>query len=117
MKTSRIPRKMPQTWQGWVLFCLFAALLFWLNQRDAVQQPPVAYEQEQGFTARCVQVVDGDTLDVQKDGQRERIRLLGIDCMEGHNETKQSQQARHLGLSPAAVRTFSEEATAWMRSR
>jgi hypothetical protein len=34
------------------------------------------------FTARCVAVLDGDTIEVLREGWRTRIRLEGIDCPE-----------------------------------
>jgi micrococcal nuclease len=41
--------------------------------------------------ARVTRVVDGDTIDVDLGGHRERVRLLGIDTPETHHPTKPVQ--------------------------
>ncbi len=57
---------------GVVALCL--SLLFSL---------PIALQAaSQSFTAKCVNIVDGDTVDVSRDGATIRIRLEGIDCPE-----------------------------------
>ncbi len=38
------------------------------------------------FTARCIYVVDGDTIDVRVDSKTFRIRLEGIDCPESSQD-------------------------------
>lgn len=43
-----------------------------------------------------VKVIDGDTIDVTRNGQRERIRLIGIDCPE--SVTEEGKQATHFVL-------------------
>ena len=39
-------------------------------------------ESADNFTGKCVGVIDGDTIDVLRDGKAQRIRLDGIDCPE-----------------------------------
>lgn len=45
--------------------------------RETAARPPAA-----GFQGKVVAVIDGDTLDVLRDGAAHRIRLAGIDCPE-----------------------------------
>jgi len=35
------------------------------------------------ITGCCSRVVDGDTIDIESDGETYRIRFLGVDCPEG----------------------------------
>jgi micrococcal nuclease len=47
-----------------------------------------------GRTAYVEKVVDGDTLTVRVDGQRVKIRVLGIDCPESHANEKCARDGR-----------------------
>lgn len=52
-------------------------------------------------------VYDGDT--VQVDDYR-KVRLIGIDALDAHNEEKRRRQAAELGLSESAVTRWAERA-------
>lgn len=56
-----------------------------------------------GIEARLVRITDGDTIVVEVDGQRERVRLIGIDTPE----------TKH---SPRGPEPFADEATNALRS-
>lgn len=43
---------------------------------------PAASALPPAFRAECTRIVDGDTIDVSRDGETVRIRLEGIDCPE-----------------------------------
>ncbi len=60
-------------------------------------------------------VYDGDTIEVA--GVRESIRLIGVDALDAHNETKADRQAGRYGLSPKQVRRWADEATTFLRGR
>ncbi len=45
------------------------------------------------FTAQCLFVLDGDTMEVSRDGDRIRIRLEGIDCPEKDEPFAQEAKA------------------------
>lgn len=47
----------------------------------AVQASSVLAEQ---FTGKVVAIIDGDTIEVMREGRAERVRLNGIDCPESH---------------------------------
>ncbi|NLW51265.1 MAG: hypothetical protein GXY85_10580 [Candidatus Brocadiaceae bacterium] len=53
-------------------------------------------------------VYDGDTIEVSGVG---KVRVLGIDTPDGHNEEKTAAQASRYGLTPPQVRRWAEEAT------
>ena len=57
---------------------LLLSFLF-LMQQFLVRKPPVPSD---GEWYTVVKVIDGDTIDVEKDGLKERIRLVGIDTPE-----------------------------------
>ena len=78
------------------------------DKGDASKDLPVG----EVLAGLCTKVVDGDTIDVKVAGRSQRIRILGIDCMETHNKEKQAQQARRLNLSVAEVRRLGQQATA-----
>ena len=45
------------------------------------------------FSGRCVAVLDGDTIEVHRDGRAVRIRLEGTDCPErGQDSSQRSKQ-------------------------
>lgn len=43
---------------------------------------PESFAQNAGYSAYCVAVIDGDTIQVKTKGGQQRIRLYGIDCPE-----------------------------------
>ena len=59
-------------------------------------------------------VYDGDTIEVRGKG---KVRLIGVDTLDGHNEEKMWEQARRLGLSPQSVKTWAQKATEFVRER
>lgn len=92
---------------------ILAGLAWYLSTEN---QPPddLARGDYHGF---CTGVIDGDTLDVRgQDGTELRIRLLGVDCMEVHNEEKMAEQARSNRQSTDAVRELGERAKARVRA-
>ena len=73
--------------------CLAFALL-WLLLAIVLAAP---------FTGKVVQVSDGDTLQVLRDGRAEKVRLAGIDCPELNQPY--GQAAKRFVLQVAAQRT------------
>ena len=72
----------------WYLFLLFLLIPFTLNAQD--------YH-------LCSRVVDGDTIIVNIDGKKERIRLIGVDTPETKHPSK-------------PVQYYGKEATAFTKS-
>lgn len=60
-------------------------------------------------------VIDGDTLEARVSGRNVRVRLMGIDAMDAHNEEKRDEQAQSHGLPPDRVEAFSAQAAAALR--
>ncbi len=50
--------------------------------------------------ARVLRVIDGDTLDALWRGRRVRVRLIGVDALEAHDNPKLHRDADELGLDP-----------------
>jgi endonuclease YncB( thermonuclease family) len=80
-RPSRRPRRL-RVWQAMALIGLVIAVAFWSRQGSTP-----AIRQEAGvlprvLTGPVVQVVDGDTIDVQLDGHTIRVRYLGINTPE-----------------------------------
>jgi len=59
-------------------------------------------------TGRVTYVYDGDTIEVAGVG---KVRLIGIDAMDGYNADRTAGQSRRYGMSPERVRHWAEEAT------
>lgn len=55
------------------------------------------------FKARCLEVLDGDTVSVTWALGTNRVRLAGIDALEVHNTKKLREQAEQLGIRPRIV--------------
>jgi endonuclease YncB( thermonuclease family) len=70
-----------------------------------------------GLEARCVRVIDGDTIDVESTQGRMRIRLIGIDAMDSHRAERVAEQARAHGVTERAVRGLSAKSTEFLRGR
>jgi endonuclease YncB( thermonuclease family) len=80
------------------LACLFAALLFATAAGSSFAQDRASVEPGQTFTARVVEVTDGDTYDVERSiGGTVTIRLHGVDAPEssqpfGGRATRRARQ-------------------------
>jgi len=90
-----------------LLLAAITALAVWY---DWQAMPPDPHAAARGrYEGVCVKVLDGDTLDVRAEsGEEFRLRLLGVDCMETHNEEKLAEQARRLGRTTEQVRRLGE---------
>jgi len=116
MTPPRIPRvlanRKASPW--WVGAALVAILIFRLLPpgTGGVDVDPLI-----GLSARCVRVIDGDTLDVESANGRMRIRMIGIDAMDSHRAEKVAAQAKEHGVTERAVRGLSAHATSVLRDR
>ena len=59
-------------------------------------------------------VYDGDTIEVRGAG---KVRLIGVDALDGHNDDKIREQARRLGLPARRVVEWAEKATQFVSER
>jgi micrococcal nuclease len=59
-------------------------------------------------------VYDGDTVEVMGTG---RVRLIGIDSMDGHNLERAFSQARRFGMSVEDVKRWADRATDFARDK
>jgi micrococcal nuclease len=77
----------------------FAVIGFWKNHIESSVPP------ENSVIGTVTRVADGDTLTIEKDGRRERIRLCGIDAPEKSQplgqESKQALERMALGKQVA----------------
>jgi micrococcal nuclease len=65
------------------LLVLLTILLGGAFDTDVSERPP-----SEGVFAEVVRVVDGDTIDVLLDGEKVRVRYVGIDTPEPYSEAK-----------------------------
>lgn len=90
-----------------LIILLLVGIAAWLDQNNGPGGSQLCGENR----GQCINVVDGDTIDVRgDDGTEFRIRLLGIDCMETHNEDKLAEQASRLHRSSTEIRRLGERA-------
>lgn len=79
------------------------------NEKKSTETSPTVAEQSEAVL--CSHVIDGDTIVVEVNGRDKKVRLLGIDTMEPHNEEKQAKQAKYHGVSASDVRTLAKKAS------
>lgn len=65
-------------------------------------------------TGMVTYVYDGDTVEVRGIG---KVRLIGIDAMDGHNEDRTAQQSERYGMSADRVRHWAEQAAQFARQK
>jgi hypothetical protein len=74
----------------------------------ATPPPTASPSPTQPLTARVTQIADGDTIDVELQGRRERVRYIGIDSPETKHPSR--------GIEPLGQRRRKPTA-AWSRGR
>jgi micrococcal nuclease len=88
---------------------------------SAPAAPPVSLPPAAANEARCVGVLDGDTVRVEWQGNTEEIRLLGIDCPETRQGKKLQEQAQRRHLKADFVMRYGQIASGttenWLLNR
>jgi micrococcal nuclease len=77
-----------RVWQAMALIGVVIAVAFWSRQGSTPPTRQDAGEVLHTLTGPVMSVVDGDTIDVQLDGRRVRVRYIGIDTPETKHPTK-----------------------------
>ncbi len=57
-------------------------------------------------TAKCIGVLDGDTIKVEWNGNIENVRILGIDCPETKKNSRFKQQLKKMGIKEIELITY-----------
>jgi micrococcal nuclease len=89
-----------------VFFYLFAFLLTLLLPLPSFAKDP----------ATIVRVVDGDTIEVILKGQKEKIRLIGVDTPEKFESDKLHRDAARSGQDEKTIRALGERASDFTKS-
>ena len=89
-------------------FFVVLAAFFFLLFRQRLPEPRTSAPTET-LRGSVSYVYDGDTLEVERVG---KVRLLGIDTLDGHNAEKMLAQSRRYGLTTRQVEHWAEEASA-----
>lgn len=66
--------------------------------------------------AQVRKVIDGDTIEVERGGRTERVRLIGVDAPEAHDSPKLDRQVAR-GSDREQILALGREATAFARAR
>ena len=66
------------------------------------------------FTVKIISVIDGDTLKVGYNGQKESIRLIGIDTPESRNNKKVKKDAKRSGQDIESIIAMGKRATEYV---
>lgn len=85
---------------AWCLTCLLAfgaGMLTGLYGKRSVSAG------QTHFKARCVNVLDGDTIAVTWALGTNRLRMVGLDALEVHDGKKLKEQSVQLGIRPAVL--------------
>jgi micrococcal nuclease len=88
---------------------LFVAAAVWLWSLASPPEAPVALAR-----GRVSYVYDGDTFEVEGVG---KVRIVGIDALDAHEERRTAEQAARYGLSAAQVGRWAERAAEFARER
>ncbi len=64
-----------------------------------------------------IKITDGDTLWVRYEGQREKLRLIGIDTPESKANKKAKRDAKRSGQDVETIIALGKRATEYVRSR
>jgi len=97
-----------------IIFMVLIGLAYWFQSGKT----PEESVSRGRFSGTCINVIDGDTLDVRSgDGEEFRLRLLGVDCMETHNEEKMAEQAERLGRPALHIKLLGEKAREQVRDQ
>ena len=102
-----------------LLVGLFLAGLLTVVRRAETRRPGASPSDRGPFSPRpsavagaVTHVYDGDTIEVSGVG---KVRLIGIDAMDGHNADRMSSQSQLYGLSSGEVRHWGERAAEFAR--
>jgi micrococcal nuclease len=87
LRRSRRPRRL-RVWQVMALIGVVIAVAFWSRQGSTPETRQETGEALRTLTGPVVYVVDGDTVDVQLDGRRVRVRYIGINTPETKHPQK-----------------------------
>jgi micrococcal nuclease len=95
-----------------LLWAITAGFLFvagWiLGLQSSRQSPADSTDNSPTELARCLRVLDGDTFEVEWQGQNERVRLLGIDAPETRRTKTLRAQAELLDIDPDFLLRYGE---------
>ena len=107
--TRKNQRGKPRGKKSWLTAAIVAIVMMITWGRDHLQDYRLKTQPLTNITARCINVIDGDTIDVKWPGKKsQRIRILGIDCPETYNRDKAEKQARRHNLSPTDILALGE---------
>jgi len=99
-----------------IIFIVLVGLTYWFQSGKPSRESVEDAALRGSFSGTCINVIDGDTLDVRNEaGEEFRLRLLGVDCMEIHNEEKMAEQAKRLGRTDVQIRLLGERAREQVR--
>jgi endonuclease YncB( thermonuclease family) len=87
-------------------FRLFALLLSLLLTAPSFANDP----------ATLVRVVAGDTIEIMLNGQKEKVRLLGVDTPEKFASDKLHRDAARIGQDEVTIQALGERASAFTKS-
>jgi micrococcal nuclease len=94
-----------------VSYSLVLPLLFALLLAPLSSLPAFARDQ-----ATIVRVVDGDTLEVKLNDQKEKVRLIGVDTPEKFESGKLHRDAARSGQDEKTIRALGERASDFTKS-
>lgn len=75
---------------------------------------PLSPLSQSKFTAKIISITDGDTLKVDYNGQKESIRLIGIDTPESRNNKKAKKDAKRSGQDIETIIAMGKRSTAYV---
>lgn len=89
-----------------ILLPLFLLLLF--------VTPALSHPQPQA-AATVLRIIDGDTLEIELQGKKESVRLIGIDCPESKANQKAKKDAERSGQDLKTITAMGKQATVFTK--
>ncbi len=94
------------------LIGLTIAVLVFAGLLSLLTRPPAPAPGHEPSEGTVTYVYDGDTVEVSGVG---KVRIIGIDAMDGYNMRRAEEQSRDYGMPVATVKHWAEEATEFAR--
>lgn len=66
--------------------------------------------------AQVIEIIDGDTMDVFMDGEKVRVRLIGIDTPEVHESAKLHRDVERTGKDKQTIKELGAKASSFAKS-
>jgi len=88
-----------------------------IRTRRVQEYPPTqSIGKKHLIEAQIIRIIDGDTMEVSINGQKEKVRLIGVDTPEIHESQKLHRDAQRTGKDEKTIRELGAKASSFAKS-